>query len=246
MTEIRSSPGLDSTTDAASDAADVARSRATPPQSVEAEDYPNKHQDKPNAKYSDKRTAIYTAALNLFATRGFSNTPVSLIAKQAGVSQGLMYRYFDSKEALLQEIIWEALRTVEALWQQDDLEAIVRASFDTVRDDDFWPKFYSLRNQPDVIQLVADDIQQMNTRILATITQMLVKLDIPHADTEARLLFASIDGVAQHLVSISDYPISDVVDALMTRYKPQQRQPQQSQPQQSQPQLEDALERNKQ
>ncbi|MEM7737790.1 MAG: TetR/AcrR family transcriptional regulator [Deinococcota bacterium] len=211
MTEVRLSPSLDSTTDTDLENADVVCSRAKPSQVVTTEP-------------TNKRTAIYAAALNLFATRGFSNTPVSLIAKQAGVSQGLMYRYFESKEALLQEIIHEALHTVETLWQQDDLEEIVRASFDTVQDDDFWPKFYSLRNQPDVIQLVADDIDQMNTRILTTITQMLVKLDIPHVDIEARLLFATIDGVAQHLVSIPDYPIDKVVDALMTRYQPQQSQ----------------------
>jgi len=37
---------------------------------------------------SDKRTAILDATLALISERGFHNTPMSLIAKTAGVSTG--------------------------------------------------------------------------------------------------------------------------------------------------------------
>ena len=48
-----------------------------------------------------KRDAILEAALVLFAERGFHGTPVPLVAKQAGVGAGTIYRYFESKEALV-------------------------------------------------------------------------------------------------------------------------------------------------
>lgn len=49
----------------------------------------------------DKREAILDAALTLFAERTFDGTPVPLIAETAGVAAGTIYRYFPSKEALV-------------------------------------------------------------------------------------------------------------------------------------------------
>src|SRR5688572_26800642 len=51
-----------------------------------------------------KRDAILTAALELFATRGFHGTAVPLVAEKAGVGAGTIYRYFESKEALVNEL----------------------------------------------------------------------------------------------------------------------------------------------
>ena len=50
---------------------------------------------------SDKRDAIMTAALDLFVDRGFFGTAVPEIADKAQVGAGTIYRYFESKEALV-------------------------------------------------------------------------------------------------------------------------------------------------
>ena len=50
---------------------------------------------------SEKRDAIFDAALELFAERGFHGTAVPEIARRAEVGAGTIYRYFDSKEALV-------------------------------------------------------------------------------------------------------------------------------------------------
>lgn len=49
----------------------------------------------------DKQTTILQAALELIAERGFHGAPMSLVAQRAGVSAGIIYHYFDSKEALI-------------------------------------------------------------------------------------------------------------------------------------------------
>lgn len=51
-----------------------------------------------------KRAAILEAALELFVERGFHGTAVPAIADKAGVGAGTIYRYFASKEALVNEI----------------------------------------------------------------------------------------------------------------------------------------------
>ena len=53
---------------------------------------------------SDKRDAIMAAALDLFVERGFYGTTVPEIAERADVGAGTIYRYFESKEALVNEL----------------------------------------------------------------------------------------------------------------------------------------------
>ncbi|MFN2271946.1 MAG: TetR/AcrR family transcriptional regulator [Anaerolineae bacterium] len=55
----------------------------------------------------DKRSAILETTLDLISKRGFHNTPMSVIAKEAGVSTGIIYHYFSSKEELILELYKE-------------------------------------------------------------------------------------------------------------------------------------------
>ena len=59
------------------------------------------------ASVGDKRTAILYATLQLIAERGFHNTPMSMIAKESGVSTGIIYHYFENKDELIYELYRE-------------------------------------------------------------------------------------------------------------------------------------------
>jgi AcrR family transcriptional regulator len=54
-----------------------------------------------------KRDLIIRATVRLVAIYGFHGTPVSMIAREAGVGAGSIYRYFKDKDALLTEIFQE-------------------------------------------------------------------------------------------------------------------------------------------
>jgi TetR/AcrR family transcriptional regulator, repressor for uid operon len=49
----------------------------------------------------DRRTQILDAALVCFAKRGFHQASMHDIAAEAGISVGLIYRYFENKEAVI-------------------------------------------------------------------------------------------------------------------------------------------------
>jgi AcrR family transcriptional regulator len=49
----------------------------------------------------DKQTAILKATLELISENGFHGTPMSLVAQEAGVGVGTIYRYFSGKEELI-------------------------------------------------------------------------------------------------------------------------------------------------
>lgn len=53
---------------------------------------------------SDKRDAVIRAAMEMVGEHGFHGSPMADIAEQAGVAAGTIYRFFDSKDALIEEI----------------------------------------------------------------------------------------------------------------------------------------------
>ncbi|MBS4196429.1 TetR/AcrR family transcriptional regulator [Lederbergia citri] len=65
----------------------------------------------------ERREQIKQAALKIFARRGYTGTKTSMIAKEASISEGLIYRYFNSKEelfiTLVEELMEEAKRELK-------------------------------------------------------------------------------------------------------------------------------------
>lgn len=55
----------------------------------------------------DKREKILNAALKLFVERGFHATPTSAISKEAGVSAGILFHYFPTKDELIKTLFSE-------------------------------------------------------------------------------------------------------------------------------------------
>ena len=53
----------------------------------------------------DRKEKIMQASMQLFVERGFHNTSTRMIAEQAGVSEGLIFRHFRSKDALLDSLL---------------------------------------------------------------------------------------------------------------------------------------------
>ncbi len=65
-------------------------------------------------KNPEKRIRILDAALKIFASRGFYNAKVSEVAKEAGVADGTIYLYFESKDALLIALFEDRMQRIIA------------------------------------------------------------------------------------------------------------------------------------
>src|SRR5512132_4414959 len=61
----------------------------------------------PKAGSVDKRRLILDAGVRVFARRGFHHCRVSDVADEAGVADGLVSHYFDSKEEILNTLFLE-------------------------------------------------------------------------------------------------------------------------------------------
>lgn len=79
----------------------------------------------------DKRQAIINAALKLFTERGFDGTPTAMISQEAGVATGTLFRYYPTKEDLINStyVIAKnrfAVAMAEGLEDEETLEGKMR------------------------------------------------------------------------------------------------------------------------
>lgn len=113
---------------------------------------------------ADKRKQIIEAALGLFANKGYHATSISMIAKAAKTSKGLMYNYFESKEALLYEITDEITTDIMEMMNPDHDDEITTLEmkdfftllFNSLKEKtEQWKLFYQISMQKDVLEYLA-------------------------------------------------------------------------------------------
>ena len=173
----------------------------------------------------NKRSHIVETALRLFAEKGYDRSSIALIAKEAGVAQGLMYNYFKSKDELLLAIFQQGFAEVQAtllpvLQNGFQMQAYINSVFDTIAQQrSFWRLVYALRMQPHILQILDNEVKTMEAFILATLGAYFTALLHPTPEAEARVFFAMIDGVSIHYALEGDsYPIEAVKQAIIKRY----------------------------
>ncbi|HWQ12315.1 MAG TPA: TetR/AcrR family transcriptional regulator [Roseiflexaceae bacterium] len=177
---------------------------------------------------AESRAKIMNAALGLFSQHGYEQTSIRMIAQAAGISQGLMYNYFESKEHLLAEIFRASMRDVresfavaEAAAPGERIEALIRGAFGILRRNlDFWRLSYAVRMQSPALAALGDDVRAWTEQIHRTLAGYFREAGAPNPEVEAAILFALIDGVSQHFaLDPQRYPLDAVADALVARYR---------------------------
>src|SRR5690625_7353520 len=81
-----------------------------------------------NHIYDERSEQIKSAALKVFAHRIVTATKMSMIADEAGIIQGLSYRYFNSKEELFTILVEEAIEE-----SQEAIKSILHLSITPIQ-----------------------------------------------------------------------------------------------------------------
>ncbi|MEK4967075.1 TetR/AcrR family transcriptional regulator [Cytobacillus sp. FSL R7-0696] len=125
------------------------------------------------------KNKIHTAAIKLFAKKGFAATGVKDIAEEAGISIGLMYRHYKKKEDLFNELVTyavEGLKGIIKKFQSNEspVELILQLTLEILNDldnDDEYAYFQMLMNQSSTIENLSPQIQQLNMQSKAMFNQ---------------------------------------------------------------------------
>jgi hypothetical protein len=103
---------------------------------------------------------------------------------------------------------------------QEQFEAFVRTSFRLVDEHrDYWRLNHLVRHDAAAVAALGDLLHAWTGGIAQALTALLTALGHEDASARARLLFAAIDGVAQHyLLDASGYPLPAVTEALLATF----------------------------
>lgn len=120
---------------------------------------------------SEKKQKILSVSLREFSSKGFESANINTIAKEAGVSVGSMYKYFDSKKDLFLTTVHLGIETLEGVLDSisamdcsvmQKLEKLVRTAVD-----------YSKR-QSELIRLYYEIAAESNAEL---IKELAVKME---------------------------------------------------------------------
>lgn len=185
----------------------------------------NPIENKKEAKRELSKRKILQAALQLFGEQGFHSTSISHIAKTAGISKGLMYNYFESKEALIEGIFDMLIKDYENQFildmsrsPQEALSLLIKEGFDLMQ------KEIKLCRLITILSLQKFEyVQQFALSKMSNYYILLSKIfeDLGHAEPlkEARELCALMDGIAlQYMIVGENFPLEDFKEFMIQRY----------------------------
>ena len=174
---------------------------------------------------TDKKESILSAALELFANDGYSNTSTSKIAKKAGVSEGLIFRHFENKKGLLDAIVADAQRRLSEVFAhilfENEPKEVIRKTivlpFEMAKIDkvekDFWKLQFILKWQEEY-----NNPHKMKP-IIDKLTWAFQKLGYAAPGREAALLNQIIDAISISMLRDSiEYNEQDKL-FLLTKYQ---------------------------
>jgi AcrR family transcriptional regulator len=107
------------------------------------------------ASQEERRRQILDAAVRTFAQKGYHACRVSDIAEEAGVAYGLVYHYFESKEAVLEAIFRDTwgmmLRAIQAVEETEESprEQLRKTAAIVLR---------TWRNNPDLVRVLVREV----------------------------------------------------------------------------------------
>lgn len=163
---------------------------------------------------------ILEVALRLFSQHGFEGASVRMIAREAGISLGLMYNYFESKEVLLIALFMKYRAPVQdSLAPEgsgDSLSTITLPLARSLRQQEaFWRLWYSLRLQPQASHTLGPLLHGMLEPLRMNLEALCQRLHHPRPATQARILLATLEGVSQQfLAEPATFPLDAMLQSL--------------------------------
>ncbi|HKK12804.1 MAG TPA: TetR/AcrR family transcriptional regulator [Flavobacteriaceae bacterium] len=177
-----------------------------------------------------RKEQIIKKSLVLFAKNGYFNTSISDIAKATGISKGLLYNYFENKEALLNEVVLFALKegtdlglSPEALSQLNPDEVFVKVVggyFDLLKEkEELWRLTTSLAIHVSSIPSAHKIIKSVYEDLTSELEAMFTMIQHDNPKSEAFKLGALLDGIGiQYLIFGDEYPLEDIKESIIDNY----------------------------
>jgi AcrR family transcriptional regulator len=170
------------------------------------------------------RENIENIALELFALKGYHATSIAQIAQKAGISKGLLYNYFESKEQLLDSIIMKVydelmkiVGTNTNLPADKLIEQMIIQTIDHLKKNiTFWRLYLFLVHQSDVQKKLKELYEKMRDDYMNFVVKLFEEIGSKNPKMEAMMLGTLFDGIGLNYVTAPDgYPIDEMSNYLI-------------------------------
>lgn len=170
---------------------------------------------------TDKKENILKAALHLFAQQGYAATSTARVAKEAAVSEGLIFRHFENKEGLLKAILalgkTETDHLFAAVLQREEprevLRGILEIPFQLEEEQyPFWKLLYSLKWQ------TGNYDSGMSDPIREALIKVFTEMNYANPKAETEIVLMLIDGIATALLLHKPENTYEIAGALLQKY----------------------------
>jgi AcrR family transcriptional regulator len=168
---------------------------------------------------------IELAALKLFSERGYTKTPTSLIAKAAGVSEPLIFKYYVSKEQLLEYIIRSGYRRIteqnRGILTEPDAKSlighVINLPYTLVENElDFWRLQAQLMDDA----MVRKQYQKFINPVFELLVKAFTSLGYTSPELETYHLLLLIEGLWKKLIQQESDPyLMEMKDFMKSKYK---------------------------
>ncbi|MDR8394469.1 TetR/AcrR family transcriptional regulator [Aliifodinibius sp. S!AR15-10] len=173
------------------------------------------------------RRQIVDAAFELFAKDGYEATSIAAIAKNADVSKGLIYHYFESKQNILEAILDQMVEVGDQILDfpdnftaVDKIRQTVEGTFQFIEQEPEKGRLMiSLALQPDAFSNLKTQIDEVNENQLALYIDILGDLGYEQPELEAYRLGAMMDGFLLGYITMGEeYPLQEMKQKILDEY----------------------------
>ncbi len=175
-----------------------------------------------------KKDQIRRAGLRVFSREGYHTATISKIARTAGISKGLIYNYYESKEDLLKDILKKGMEDLGDMIDPDhdgritptEIRGLISQTFDSLSTrPEYWKLYFSVLLQPAVTEKIQPEINQIYASFLEMAVVYFRDTGAEDPEAEALILGSILDGVCFHfLLKPNEYPLEKVKEKLLRIY----------------------------
>jgi AcrR family transcriptional regulator len=172
-----------------------------------------------------KKELIMETALELFAENGFHATSMSQIAKKAGISKGLAYNYFKSKNEILEEILETSSSEIyenldinhDGILTEEEFYFFIRNTFQLINNKKtFWKLYTSVVFQTNILEEKNRSMIEKLAPALNLFRNFLISKGSHDPDGDLIMISTLIKGASVIMISSAFYPYELLEEKIIT------------------------------
>ncbi len=157
----------------------------------------------------NRKQSIAESALALFAEKGYENASTQLIAKEAGVSEALIFKHFGNKEKLLAVVIKEGYKRIvernRGTFQDKDplsfINTVIELPYKLVWEE---PQFWELQYRLLDLEISMKQHERFMQPLHALLVKAFKELGYEDAEKETDLMLVFVEAFWKYLIAHRD------------------------------------------